>query len=458
MILKFKNRIALFNTLAVAFTTALVFLVICFVVYDTAYSHLNEDIRVEKEEVINNLLWIRDSIIINKMPEWEEAEHSQIEVNPTFLQVKDARGNIIFRSNNLPENQSLASPQTDNQIFYNGQLDNQRIRLGQFPVKNENGKIIGELTIAVSRQESHNVLNNLIWVLFISFPLVLLVQFFSSSVAASRAIKPVHQLISSASAIDDSNIESRLKLPLHKDELYDLTQTINDLLGRIEKSISQQKQFTSDASHEIRTPLSAIRGTLEVLIRRKRNPELYEEKISGIIQMVDRLDALLEQLLHLARIDSGKTSTRIESIYLLPIVSAVQQKWEIHLVYKNITFHTHISGETKVKGDKFFLELMLDNLVNNAIKYGIHSGNIWLNWNEESQTLSVKDDGIGIPEKDIPHIFNRFYRADESRSSVVKGSGLGLSIVQKLAGLQNIALRVSSREGEGTIFMLRFPY
>ncbi len=457
MILKFKNRIALFNTLAVAFTTALVFLVICFVVYDTAYSHLDEDIRVEKEEVINNLLWIQDSIIINKMPEWEEAEHSQIEVNPTFFQVKDARGNILFRSNNLPVNQSLASPETDNKIFYNGQLDNQRIRLGQFPVKNENGKIIGELTIAVSRQESHNVLNNLIWVLFISFPLVLLVQFFSSSVAASRAIKPVHQLISSASAIDDSNIESRLKLPLHKDELYELTQTINDLLGRIEKSISQQKQFTSDASHEIRTPLSAIRGTLEVLIRRKRTPELYEEKISGIIQMVDRLDALLEQLLHLARIDSGKTLARIESVYLLPIVSAVQQKWEIHVVDKNITFHTNISGDTRVKCDKFFFELMLDNLVNNAIKYAIHNGNVWLNWNEESRTLSVKDDGIGIPEKDIPYIFNRFYRADESRSSLVKGSGLGLSIVQKLAGLQHIILSVSSREGKGTAFLLHFP-
>jgi len=457
MILKFKNRIALFNTLAVAFTTALVFLVICFVVYDTAYSHLDQDIRVEKDEVISNLFWLQDSIFFNKMPEWEEAEHSQVEVNPTFLQVKDTHGNIIFRSNNLPGNQSLASPETDDKIFYNGKLDNQRIRLGQFPINNENGKTIGELTIAVSRQESHNVLNNLIWVLLISFPIVLLVQFFSSSVAASRAIKPVHQLISSASAINDSNIESRLKLPLHKDELYELTQTINDLLGRIEKSISQQKQFTSDASHEIRTPLAAIRGTLEVLVRRKRTPEIYEEKISGIIQIVDRLDALLEQLLNLARIDSGKTIARVESIYLLPIISTVQQKWEIHAVYKNITFHTNISRETMVRGDKFFLELMLDNLVNNAIKYGIHSGNVWLNWDDISQTLSVRDDGIGIPEKDIPHIFNRFYRADESRSSVIKGSGLGLSIVQKLASLQNITLRVSSREGEGSTFSLRFP-
>jgi signal transduction histidine kinase len=166
---------------------------------------------------------------------------------------------------------------------------------------------------------------------------------------------------------------------------------------------------------------------------------------------------LLEQLLHLARIDSGKTMARVESIHLLPVVLTVQQKWETHAVYKNITFHTNVPREAMVRCDKFFLELMLDNLVNNAIKYGIHGGNVWLNWDNVSQTFSVRDDGIGIPEKDIPHIFNRFYRADESRSSIVKGSGLGLSIVQKLAGLQNIVLKVTSSEGKGATFSLRFP-
>lgn len=456
MKLRFKNRIAFFNTLAVAITTAFVFLVISFVVYNTAYNHLDEDISVEKAEVMSNLFGLQDSIIINKMPEWEEAEHSQVEVNPTFLQVRDAGGNIIFRSKNLPESQVLDGPQKNNRIFYNGIINNQRIRLGQFPINSDTGKTIGELTIAVSREESHNVISNLIWVLLISFPVVLLVQYFSSSIAASRAIMPVHQLISSASAIDDTNIGNRLKLPSHKDELYELTQTINDLLGRIEKSIFQQKQFTSDASHEIRTPLSAIRGTLEVLIRRERTPEVYEEKISGIIEMVDRLDVLLEQLLQLARIDSGKTNANVERVYLLPIVSAVQQKWETHAAVKNISFHTNISSQTLVSGDKFFLELMLDNLVNNAIKYGIHGGNIWLNWDDSTQTLSVVDDGVGIPGKDIPHIFNRFYRVDESRSSAVKGSGLGLSIVQKLSGLQNITLRISSQVGVGTTFSLHF--
>jgi signal transduction histidine kinase len=457
MTLKFKNRIALFNTLAVALITALVFLTTCFVVYNTSYNHLDGDILDEKEEVISNLFWLQDSIIINKMPEWEEAEHSQVEVNPIFLQIKDTHGNVIFRSNNLPENLTLDNP-VKNTTFYNGKINNQLVRLGHFPVNTENGKTIGELTIAVSREESYNVLNNLIWVLGVSFPVVLLVQYFASSLAASRGIKPVTQLIVSASAIDDSTLGKRLKLPSRKDELYELTQTINDLLDRIGNSISQQKQFTSDASHEIRTPLSAIRGTLEVLIRRKRTPEVYEEKITGIIQLVDRLDVLLEQLLHLARLDSGKSVLRNESVYLLPIVSSVQQKWKKQATNKNITFRINLPSNPVVRGDKFLLELMLDNLVNNAIKYGKQNGRIFLNWDEEAKTLFIEDDGIGISGKDLPHIFNRFYRADESRSSVIEGNGLGLSIVQKLAGLQNIKLNVVSEEGKGSSFSIHFHH
>ncbi len=110
-----------------------------------------------------------------------------------------------------------------------------------------------------------------------------------------------------------------------------------------------------------------------------------------------------------------------------------------------------------MKGDKFFLELMIDNLVNNAIKYGKQNGHVLLNWNTNSQTLLIEDNGIGISQKHLPFIFNRFYQADESRSSVIKGSGLGLSIVQKLAALQNITLNVTSQEGVGTTFSLHFP-
>lgn len=457
MTLKFKNRIAIFNTLAVAFTTALVFFVIYFVVHKTAYAHLDDDISLEKEEVISNLDWHRNTISINKMPEWEEAEHNQVEVNPTFLQIADDKGIVIFRSANLIGDQILIASNNPKKIFYNGEISGQKIRLGQFPILNEEGENIGQLTIAVSQEESFNILNNLIWVLLISFPIVLIIQFMASSLAAEKAIEPVNQLIRSASGISDSNINIRLVLPEHKDELYELTKTINELLARIEVSMLQQKQFTSDASHEIRTPLAGIRGTLEVLIRKHRDQNVYEEKVADVISQVDRLDNLLEQLLQLARIDSSTSIAQLEPIFLAELISALAEKWNQKDNEKNITLHLNVPEDAIVQGDELYLEVILNNLFSNAIKYGKTNGNICIFWDDALKTLSVKDDGIGISPEHLPNIFNRFYRADESRSSAIKGNGLGLSIVKKLADLQHISLKADSQPGVGSTFMLTFP-
>jgi signal transduction histidine kinase len=458
MTLRFKNRIAYFNTLAGALITALVFIVIYIVVHQTAYAHLDADIMAEKNEVFGNLYWHRDSIIINKMPEWDEAEHNKIEVNPTFLQLVDTKGKVIFHSSNLFRDHFLFNPKRDRDMFFNDTISGQKIRLGQFPVKNVNGDILGQLTIAISRQESHVILTNLILVLIIAFPLVLIVLYVASSLAASKAIEPVHELIRTASGISDANIGTRLQLPDRHDELYKLTGTINDLLTRIESSMLQQKQFTSDASHEIRTPLSAIRGTLEVLIRKPREPQVYEEKIAGIIQQVDRLDHLLEQLLQLARVESGVAIAKSETIMLRKVIDAMWDKWNEAAAVKNIKLHVDVDDDTAVTADRLYLELMLDNLVINALKYGREEGNVFIHWKEDQKTLTVRDDGHGISAEHLPNLFNRFYRADEARSSAVKGTGLGLAIVKKLADLQHIALHAESIPSEGSTFTLRFPH
>ena len=345
----------------------------------------------------------------------------------------DLKGKVIFHSTNLLHDQFLYGPDIDQDFFFNGELSLQKIRLGQFPIRNDAGKILGHLTIAISRQESYTVLHNLVLVFILAFPFVLIILFFASSVAAAKAIEPVMQLIRTASGITDATMGTRLHLPLHKDEFYDLTQTINDLLGRIEESMLRQKQFTSDASHEIRTPLAAIRGTLEVLIRKQREPAAYQEKISGIIQQVDRLDRLLDQLLELARIESGITKPKHEPVPLAALVSGLYTKWKDAVEVKGISLSVRIPDDVIVTGDKLFLEIILDNLVHNAIKYGKEQGHILIDWDEGQRSLFVRDDGHGIPEEHLPNIFSRFYRVDPSRSSSIKGSGLGLSIVKKPA-------------------------
>ncbi len=456
MKLSFKKRIAVFNTLAVAVTTAVVFLVIYAVVYNSSYRHLDSDILLEKEEILNTLDWRGDSIIINKMPEWEEAEHNKVEVNPTFIQIVDNKERMIFKSANLQSNHFLFDPANEKEIFFNSVVDKQRLRLGQFPIRNDAGKLIGQLTVGISQQESHYVLNNLLITLCISFPILLLVLYIVIYITASRSIAPVKQLIRAASVINDSNIHTRLPLPQNEDELYQLAKTINELMNRIESSVQQQKQFTADASHEIRTPLAAIRGTLEVLLRKKREPEQYEERIKEVISQTDRLNSLLDQLLQLARVESGSILTKKEPVALAQLIEAAAAKWQKNIADKNTGLQLIIPGNTLLYTDPFYLDIILDNLLSNAIKYGKENGKIICSWNETNNTLSIADDGAGIAAAQLPLLFDRFYRADDSRSSAIAGSGLGLAIVKKIANLLHINISVNSMPGN-TVFSLQFP-
>lgn len=455
MKLSFKKRIALFNTLAVAITTATVFIIIYAVVFLSSYRHLDSDISLEKEEILNTLDWKADSIIINKMPEWEEAEHRKVEVNPTFIQIVDNRDRMIFKSANLQSNHFLFNPGNKKAYFYNTQIDKQRLRLGEFPVKNDEGKIIGQLTIGVSQQESYYVLHNLLLTLCISFPLLLLVLYGAIYFAASKSIAPVQRLIRAASGINDSNINTRLPLPDNEDEIYHLARTINELLSRIEISIQQQKQFTADASHEIRTPLTAIRGTLEVLLRKKRAPEQYEEKIKEVIAQTDRLNQLLDQLLQLARLGAG--TVKEETVYINRILKEAELKFAKQIQAKAIQLTSTIDESVSIQANSFLLSVMIDNLFSNAIKYAAVNGNVHYSWDTQTNTFSITNDGIEITRQQLPFLFNRFYRTDDSRNSLVPGSGLGLAIVKKLADLQHIEIIVSAVPGS-TTFSLKFPF
>lgn len=455
MSINFRNRIALFTAVAAALTIGLVFLVVYSVVYYTAYHHLDEDIRQEKDEVLNNLRWAGDSIIIESMPEWEEKEHQQIEVNPTFLQVVNARGQLLFRSANLQNDILLFNPALSQDQFFNSRISQQRIRQGQFPILNEQNAVIGHLTVGISQEESAVVLSNLRNTLWIAFPLLLIVLFFATALAASKGIAPVQQLIKAAAAISDTNIDSRLPLPENEDEIYQLATTFNELLLRVEHGIQREKQFTADASHEIRTPLTAIRGTLEVLVRKQREPAQYEEKISRVIREVDRLNVMLDQLLQLARLENNHIPVNNAPVALEALFQKLAEKWQPRLVEKGISLQLQIPSTATLTTDAALLNIILDNLIGNAIKYGHNGGRIDCIWQSDNASLTIRDNGPGIPAGQLSHIFDRFYRADAARSATVPGAGLGLSIAKKLADLLELHLVVHSREGEGTSFVLQ---
>lgn len=457
MKLSFKKRIATYNLIAIASLTAVAFIAIYGVVYYTSYKHLDDDISAEKSEVFSNLDWDDNTIIMNKMPEWEEAEYKQVDVNPTFIQIVDLNGETVFKSVNLQGNHFLFNPKNKTTTFYNATINNQKIRQGQFPVFNDNGKIVGQLTIGVSQQESYNVLHNLLLVLVTIYIFIISILYFIMSFVASKAIAPIHQLIHSASQINYANINSRLPMPENEDEIHQLATTINELLNRLEISFYQQKQFTSDASHEMQTPLAAIKGIIEVLLRKPRTAERYEEKMQEVLLQTNRLSQLYEQLLQLARLESSVLVAKKEQVFLETTIKKSIKTHDNMIKNNSITIHNSVSLEVQVWSDTLLLEIILDNLISNAIKYNKQQGTIFFGWDPATKTLSITDEGIGIDTDQLPMVFNRFFRADDSRSSQIPGNGLGLAIVKRLCDTQNIILTVNSVKSKGSTFQLQFP-
>ena len=457
MRLKFKNRIAFFNTLAAAISTLLVFAVVYGVVYFTAYQHLDEDIRKEKEAVFSALDVKGGHVEIKHDTEWEEREHNQVEVNPTFIQITDGSAAKVFQSENLKGWSMILHPTRNSPVFFDSRINAERIRQGQFPIQDNSGAIVGHLSIGVSQVESALVLQNLLLTLLIIFPIMSLLFFGVSSLAASKSIAPIHQLIEAAQCMDEQTINTRLPLPARHDEIYKLAATINELLARIEKSITREKQISADISHELRTPLTGIRGTLEVLLRKRRVPEQYEQKLELVLQETDRMNKILEQLLQLSRLEAGAVQPQKELVDLKPFFEKLLEKWQPLLDEKQTVATLLMQHGQHIMLDTNLFEMILANLLSNALKYGRASGGkIVIEWHPDSQTLTIQDNGPGIPVDQVPYIFDRFYRSDASRSTHVPGTGLGLSIAKKLAELQNIHLSVESTTNKGTCFKLQF--
>ncbi|MDZ8119709.1 sensor histidine kinase [Pontiella agarivorans] len=453
-----RNRIAFYFVAVTALSTAILFLVIYGIVHNTVYTHLNKDLEAECAEVANSIVYIEDELIFANTFEWSEQEHAQIEVNPTFIQVVDPSGKNLRKTVNLRNNNLEFHPHATRKAFYDLLVAGASVRQIQAPLRPDNGPIQGYLIVAIPFEESARVLSNLRYILLISFPTVLLFLFAVSRMIAGRIISPVNTVIATADLITRENMNERIPVPPRKDELYKLSETINRLLDRLQEAVVREKQFTADASHELRNPISVIRGTLEVLIRKQREPGHYEEKIEYVIGEVDRMAALVEQLLTLARSENG----------LRPMMGPVDLKLSTEtalghfresIAEKNISVKCGFHGSDIINADAAMTGIILENLISNAVKYSCRNGIIQVQTIRGGNhiELSVTNFGHGIPQPQLNRVFDRFYRIDECRSSHLPGTGLGLAIVRRLVDLQDFSISADSSPEHGTTFRIGFP-
>jgi signal transduction histidine kinase len=456
--ISFRNRIAFNYIISTGLLIFVVFFGIYLIVKFSVYSHINDDIKSEVNKHLTEIEITDNHIGLIHNEEWREREHNAVAVNPVFVQFYDKSGILAEKSPNLKIHRLIFNPKVADYDFYDTQLVNKSIRQIQVPIfKNSVKK--GYLLVAMSLEDPKMVLNNLSEILIISYPLILFLLFIIARLIAGRSIKPISSIIETSNVITKDNLKSRIPLPLNQDELYTLSQTINNLLDRVENTIEREKQFTSYASHELRTPLTIIKGTLEVLIRKPRNQEEYHEKINFCINEVNRLNHLVDQLLLLARFENQKKSIKIETTYLNAIILDTISQYSSIIKSKNIQITNNFAKDFYVKSDSYLLSIIINNLISNALKYSNEKGQISISIIENNGEIecSISDSGIGISSEDLQKIFEQFYRSKSIEYTEIKGTGLGLSIVKKLCEILSIETKITSQENIGTTVFFRFP-
>ncbi len=459
MNLGLHTRIALLYVTATGILAGILLIVIYMVVSRTVYSHLDNDLDAEVLEVFHGIVVLSDGFVFANPSEWQEGEHGAVEVNPVFIQVFDSLGNVLRSSPNLRKARLPFDPRLRLKHYQMSTFGGAPVRLVQMPVTNPQGGVLGSIVIAVPSQEAEVVLQNLRITLVIAFPVVLAILFVVSNVLAVRSIAPVKKIISTAEHITARSMRERIPLPKARGDLYRLTTTINSLLDRLEEAVQRERQFTADASHELRTPLAALRGTLDVLIRRPRSVEHYEEKIRHGIREVDRMATLVEQLLALARYDSGAVSPSFEEVNLCESVDEAAARLSPLMEERHIVLASNGVRNCTVRADARMTESIIENILSNAVKYSHDRGSITISVipQEGRVRCTIQDNGMGIDPDALARVFDRFYRVDGSRSSATSGTGLGLAIVKRLADIQGLTVSINSEPQVGTTVNVDFP-
>ena len=451
----YKERIARRLTWVTALIFSLVFLLIYLVANFTVVRNIDRELQLEVDKHKGEIFLVDGKIRFLYLNEWKQMEHTQLQLNPIFIEIVDLEGNSMDRSPNLGENHLTFSPEkAKSEEAWTQKIGSREVRQRQIPLLNA-GKQEGYLLLAKSFEDSRELLDNLRNVLLLIYPLILVSLYLSMRYLAGKSIEPLEKISLKTNQITQQNLNERVPETGTNDEIGQLTRAINSLLGRLEQAMQREKQFTSDASHELRTPLAVLRGTLEVLIRKPRSAEEYETKVKTALMSIDRMSAMLDQLLALARVENGKNLVK-EELELITFLEELADKITEEQAH-SIQFQSLVGVPIYVATHEKSLEMILQNLLENAVKYSKNGGEVFLRVGKEKEAfIEVVDTGTGIASEYLEQIFDPFFRVQEALDHGIPGTGLGLAIVKKLAQESSIRLSVSSEKGKGSTFRLDF--
>jgi len=384
---------------------------------------------------------------------------SELWESGAIFEVAGPDGHWIYRSPRFLSAEPALAPFTGRSVSF--QTTN--LEALQYRVARQQIAIDGNVYLvdaAVPTEPFDQALDNFRFIEKSFLPLLVLLASFLGYWLSGKALAPVNLIIESAERVGVHNLSRRLEVPRAKDELRRLTEHLNAMLDRIETSVKRITRFTADASHDLRTPLALIRTSAELVLRRPRSEPEYREALARILATSEETTELIEQLLMLARADANAAQLKLESTNLQAVLRRVAQKCRVLASGKGLAFSESIPPRhALLMANEPALERLLMCVVDNAVKYTSAGGHLSLALflvNGQA-VIQMQDTGIGIAEKDLPHVFERFYRADQVRSRETRGSGLGLSIARWIAESHHGSIELNSRLGQGTNVTIRLP-
>jgi heavy metal sensor kinase len=354
-----------------------------------------------------------------------------------FAQAQLARGGVVFetvRTSSSPAIRLISLPIiVDRQVRY-------------------------VMQVGASLLSLHTTLTRLFWLLLIMDGSALVLTSIAGAFLAHRALRPLDRLVRTIERIASQNLHQRLTMHNPNDEFGRLTRVLNHMLERLEGSFRSQQRFVADASHELRSPLANLQLALELAIRRPRTPEDYRQALQSALEDVHRVAGLVNDLLTLSRADSGHFETVHKPVPLQALLEQLLTDYQLQATEHGLGL-TFSMPEVVVRGDALQLRQLFANLLDNALRATPPPGKIRVSGGRQLETVwvAVTDTGIGIAPEHLPHIFDRFYRADPERARDAGGGGLGLAICQEIVRAHAGSLSVESAVGQGSTFTVILP-
>lgn len=376
--------------------------------------------------------------------------------------VVDSTGMCISDSNGVFENKYISSSELYNALAGN---DNSRIHKDEESVYaatsivGKDSNITGAVLIVASIKDTFTLIDELqkqmlfyllILAIVIMFAVVFISQFFLS---------PLVKILKVIEKMSDGHLNQRIELK-SDDEFMELAEAFNDMAVKLEEVEQTRDEFVSNVSHELKTPLSSIKVLSEsILLEDNVEKEMYVEFLEDINSEIDRMTNIVNDLLTLVKLDKSEIVLNISRVDVEELLNSIIKRLRPLANQKNIVIRTDIPKDVYIEADAVKLSLALSNVIENAIKYTYKGGSVDVTAVADNHNLyvTVKDTGIGMDEAELNKIFTRFYRVDKTRDRETGGTGLGLSITHSTILLHNGSIRVSSKEDEGTVFLIRVP-